>query len=66
MIDTLIIRFGKKNKTKIIASQSSNSRMFLISKYQNPNAKVCLEININIIDEIAVAVMPFPFAYQHI
>ena len=24
--------------------------MFLISKYQNPNAKVCLEININIID----------------
>ncbi|GCL71664.1 hypothetical protein PN4B1_15690 [Paenibacillus naphthalenovorans] len=39
--------------------------MFKISKYQNPNAKVCLEINIIIIDEIEIAIIPFPFAYQH-
>jgi hypothetical protein len=49
-----------------VAIQSINSKLYLISKYQNPNTKACLEININTIDEIEIAIMPFPLAYQHI
>lgn len=66
MVITFIICFGDLYKTKTVAIQSNNSKILLIEKYHNPNAKACLEINIMIMDEIEIAIMPFPFAYQHI
>lgn len=61
-----IALFGDVYRTKIVAIQTSNSKIFTISKYQKPNAKVCLEISIIIIDEIETATIPSPLAYQQI
>lgn len=66
MAITFIICFGDWYNTKIIAIQTNNSKILIIEKYQNPNAKTCLEINIINIDEMEIEITPFPFAYQHI
>lgn len=59
-----MICLGVSYKTKIVAIHSNNSKLLIISRYQNPKAKVYLEINTNKIDDMKIATLFFPFAYQ--